>query len=62
VADRDLGFVQSGDACHDLSNFAVIKGGRQRMRFQASSNSSATSESTPCHSKCPVSDAIVELR
>jgi hypothetical protein len=25
VADCDLGFVQSGDACHDLGNFGVIK-------------------------------------
>ncbi len=26
-------------------------GGRQRMRFQASSNSNATSGSTPCHNR-----------
>ena len=37
-------------------------GGRQRIRFQANRTSRATSGSTPCQSRCPVKDAIVELR
>ena len=37
-------------------------GEQQRKQFHASISSSATCGSTPCHSRCPVSEAMVELR
>jgi hypothetical protein len=54
--------MQSANIVDHLRHLGIIKGGRQRWRFQASSSSSATARSTQCHSRWPVSDAIVEFR
>jgi len=47
--------MRPDDVCHTS---ASSSGDRQLRRFQANGNSSTTSGSTPCHSKCPASGAM----
>ena len=46
----------------DLRDFGIVEEWTAAQAIPGYSNSSATSASTPFHSKCPVGDATVELR
>jgi hypothetical protein len=62
LVDLVLGVMQPGNARHNLSNLGVVKRRPASHAIPRQQQFQRYFRVAPCHFKCPVNEAMIELR